>query len=414
MDEDKNINKNINSGFTPDRLPRAQAGRPYVTFISGDFLPTSPLAVCSCTDLEKIGLHYFADKNQITGIPKKSGSFDLQFNIREYNDSGMEELSTHVLKLIVEDDYEFPIEEVDEGDPYWKPDDDVNTILINRKSKKRLKKDIAAASRRGYQQIEKGKIREDDFFIRYDPKTRWYALAVADGAGKSKYSRKGSKIACNSAVESSLERLAEQSRRLKKLTIRYTWRKTDHLRKEIMGKLHDIIVSAVKDAYSDIVDEAALYDYRPKDYATTLLMCICKKFEFGWVIGTFGVGDGAICVYNKDKWYANLMGGDDCTSQKYFLTTPGILQPSEMERRIRFTIVDDFSALFLMTNGVSNPKFESEANLACFEMWDKLWDDIKQQVDFSGKINVVGEDLLKWLDFWTPGKYDDRTIAILF
>ena len=413
MDEDKNF-KNIATGFMAGSLPKAQAGRPYVTFIGGDVLSTNPLAVYSCTDLEKIGLHYFADKNQITGIPKKSGSFDFQFNIREYNESGMEELSTHTLRLIVEDEYDFPIKDPDETDPYWKPNDSVFTIAVNRGKKKRLKKDIAAASKRGYQHIEKGKIREDDFYVRYDPHTRWYALAVADGSGKSKYSRKGSKIACISAVDSCLERLAIHSRKLKKLTIRYTWRRSEHLRREIVGKLHEIIASSVMDAYSDIVDEATRFQCKPDDYATTLLMCICKKFEFGWLIGTFGVGDGAACVYHQNKWNANLMGGNELPSTKLFLTTPGILEPSGLAQRICFTIVDDFSALFLMTNGVSNPKFDGEADLPCFELWNRFWDDISSQVNFSGKINDIGEELLKWLDFWTPGKYDDRTIALLF
>ena len=411
MSEDKNINKEIKSGFISGNLPKARANHPYMTLISGDMLATNPSVVHV---LEEIGLHYFPDKNQITGIPKKSGSFDLHFNIREYNELGNEELSTHKYNLIVEEDFDPQLKHVDENDPYWKPDEDVYTIAVNRNNKKRLKKDIAAASRRGYEHIEKGKIREDDFFIQYDPQTRWYALAVADGAGRSKYSRKGSKIACRSAVASCLEQLTEQSKELKKLTIRYTWRRSNHISREIMGRLHDIIASSVTDAYGDIVAEAKKIDYHPQEYATTLLMCICKKFEFGWLIGAYGVGDGAICVYHKDNWYTNLMVGNEHPSMRFFLTTPEVLQPTGMERRIRFTIVDDFTALFLMTNGVKDPKFESKTSMPCIELWNRFWEDISSQVNFSGKINDVGEELLKWLDFWTPGKYDDRTIAMVF
>jgi len=411
MNKDKNINRNLKSGYLLGKLPKACAGRPYMTFIGHDFLSSNSSVIHT---LEDIGLHYFPDKNQISGVPKKSGSYDLHFNIREYNESGVEETSPYMLQLVVEDDYDFGIKDVDESDPYWKPDDDVCTVAVNGSGKKRLKKDIAAASKRGYEHIEKGKIREDDFYIRYDPKTRWYALAVADGAEKSKYSRKGSNIVCNSAIVSILERLTAQSRKLKKLTIRYTWRKSDHVLKEIMGRLHEIIASSVTDAYTDIVAEATKFARRPEDYATSLLMCICKKFEFGWLIGSFGVGDGAICVYHKDNWYANLIGGCEHQSEKLFLTTPGIVHPSELERRIRFTIVDEFSALFMMTNGVSNPKFGCQNDLPCFELWNRFWDDISGQVNLSGKINDVGEALLKWLDFWTPGKYGDRTIAMIF
>jgi hypothetical protein len=410
MEKDQNNKRNINAGS----LPNARAGHPYRTQIGRDYLPSNPLAVCWFDGLEQTGLHFFPDKKQITGIPKNSGSFDMQLNIREYNESGMEELSTRALRLIVEDDYDFELGEVDETAPYWKRDDDVYTVPVNRTGKKRLKKDIAAASRRGHQHIEAGKIREDDFYIRYDPETRWYALAVADGAGGSKYSCKGSQIACNSAVKSCLERLTAQSYGLKKLTVRYSRRKSDKLRREIVKRLHDIIASSVRSAYEDIVTEAAALGCQPGDYAATLLMCICKKFEFGWLIGVFSVGDGAVCIYRKDDWYANLMGGGECTAEKCFLTTPGIVQPAGLEQRICFTIVDDFLALFLMTNGVSDPKFGTEADLPCFELWDRFWDDMTSEVNFSGEIKDVGEDLLKWLNFWTPGKYDDRTVAVVF
>ena len=413
-DFDKTVGKNKKSGSTLGNLPSARAGHPYRMQISRDLFQSNLKAIDSLEGLEKTGLHFFPDKKQITGVPKKSGSFDLLFNIREYNESGKEQMSTHTLKLIVEEDYNFPLDEVDESDPYWKPDEDVCAVPVNKDGKTRLKKDMVAASMRGFRQIEKGKIREDDFNIQYDPKTRWYALAVSDGAGKSKFSRKGSEIACDSAVKSILDRLKAQSKSLKKLTIKYSRRKSEHVRKEIIGRLHDVIARSATDAYSNIVDEAARQKHEPADFATTLLLCICKKFEFGWLIGAFGVGDGAICAYQKNKWYANLMGGMESPPEKYFLTTPGIIQPSELERRICFTIIDDFSALFLMTNGVSNPKFGCASDMPCFELWDKFWDELNSQVDFSGKINDVGEELLKWLGFWTPGKNDDRTIAVLF
>lgn len=404
MDEDKIIK----TGFQPIRFVKARVGQPFTMSMPPDhsevILPP------------KIGIQYFREQNQITGIPKQSGSFNVQYCIRKYNDSGVEEFSTHHTILLIESDDQkkIVIMEPDPNDPYMKPDEVAYTIQVNENTKKRLKKDVAAASKRGNEHIEIGKIREDDFYIQYHKKTRWYVLAVADGSGKSQFSRKGSKIACSRAVKSCIERLTAQSGKLKKLTIRYTWNKSVHVRKEIIGKLHDIIASSVMDAYSDILLEAMQHERHPHDYATTLLMCICKKYEFGWLIGAFGVGDGAICVYHKDNWYANLMGGNDHPSMKSFLTTPGIAQPSGLERRIRFTIVDDFSALFLMTNGISEPKFECNADMSCFELWNRFWEDINKKVKFSGKINNVGEALLKWLDFWSPGKYDDRTIAMIF
>ena len=415
MNSDKNINKSINSGLRLDILPIARAGHPYRTLIGADFLSQDSSAVCWFEGLEKTGLHFFPDKKQITGIPRNSGSFDVQFCIKEYNENaGMEEFSSHSLKLIIEDDYDFQLGEVDKNDPYWKPDEDVYSIAVNDENRKRLKKDVTAASLRGYHHFENGKIREDDFCIHYDPATRWYILAVADGAGKSKYARQGSKIACNSSVQHCLEQLTAQSRDLRKISITFSSRKMNRARTELASRLHKIIAASAKRAYDDITAEAKKADCQPEDYASTLLLCVCKKFEFGWLIGSFTVGDGAVCVFNKEKWYANLIGGGEESSKKYFLTSPGILHDAELEKRIRFTVIDDFTALFLMTNGVSDQKFEFEDDLPCFELWNRLWNDINSQVTFSGKIKEVGEQLLKWLDFWTPGKYDDRTLAMVF
>ena len=416
MEKNKNMIQRIKFAYKQENLPNARAGHRYLAQLPVDYLPSSsPTVDYRLIGLEDTGLHFSYETNQIVGIPKSSGSYEMQFNIREYSESGIEEFSTRTLKLIVEDDYNFLPEDPDANTPYRKRDEDTYAISVNQNSKTRLKKDMAAASKRGNQQIEEGKIREDDFYMQYDTDTRWYVLAVADGSGKAKYSRKGSKIACRSVVESCLERLTAQSRTLKGLTIRYTKKKSDKMRQEIVGRLHEIIASSVIDAYEGIVAEAKKFEHRPpKDYATTLLMCICKKFEFGWLIGAFGAGDGAVCVYDEDNWYANLLSGGESQLKKCFLTTPGLLQSSELERRIRFTIVDDFSALFLMTNGVSNPRFRDEDDLPSFELWNKLWNDICLEVNFSGKIKDVSEKLLKWLGFWTSGKHDDRTVAIVF
>ncbi len=78
------------------------------------------------------------------------------------------------------------------------------------------------------------------------------------------------------------------------------------------------------------------------------------------------------------------------------------------------SIVPDFTALMLMTDGISDPFFETDANLARKEKWDELWKDLSAKVDFSDD-NVKSKDqLLSWLDFWSPGNHDDRTIAILY
>ncbi len=414
--------KNIDQKSGIDNLPKARVGQPYRFFVDDEYLREYSCADCRFSGLEEIGLHFVPEKRQITGVPQKSGFFEIQLHIVTGVDSDKESILTRKLDLLVEDDFIIPLEDTpsDENDPYWKPDEEVAVRIVpalRRGWKKEPKKNMAAASKRGRQHIQTGKFREDDFDIMYDPESRWYVLAVADGSGAAEYSRRGSQIACETAVELCSEQLSAQSSSLNALAEKYNKGRALEIREKMAELLQDVIASSVVRTYREIEEEAANREHRREDYATTLLLCICKKFEFGWFFGVFWVGDGAVCIYNKDTWYAAVPGapdGGESPSAKRFLTMPEIMEPAELSRRIKFTVVDDFTALFLMTNGVSDPKFETAENIYYFEMWNKFWKDISTEVDFTGKRKNVGEKLLKWLDFWTPEKHDDRTIAVIF
>jgi len=411
---DENIDKSIISGSKTGVLPLARTGHAYRTLIGYEFLSAGD-AVCWLIGLENTGLSFYPDKNMIAGMPGNSGDFDILICIRRFDrETQMEQYRTLTLKLTIEDDFNLQFEDVDEDDPYWKPDEDTKAIQVNFSKRDRLKKDMAAASLRGLKHYKGGKIREDDFCIRYDRENRWYVLAVADGSSRAMYSRRGSKIACENSVNHCLEQLSDQSQTLRNITVAYRRKKKESIIRELSERLFDIIASSVTYAHEDIVAEAKRLNNRLDDYETTLLMCVCKKFEFGWLIGSFAAGDGAICLFDKENWYANLLGGIENDSENIFLTAPEVVQPIELENRIRFSVVEDFTALIVMTRGVSVPKFGSANNLPCFELWNKLWNDISSQLDFTGKIERIGEQLLKWLGFWAPGKYDDRTIAAVF
>ena len=78
--------------------------------------------------------------------------------------------------------------------------------------------------------------------------------------------------------------------------------------------------------------------------------------------------------------------------------------------------------LLLMTDGVSDPMFETDVNLNSPAKWDELWDTLAKGfpsdnipgVDLSDDNEAAKDQLLRWLDFWSPGNHDDRTIAILY
>ena len=83
-------------------------------------------------------------------------------------------------------------------------------------------------------------------------------------------------------------------------------------------------------------------------------------------------------------------------------------------KRIEFDVVEDFTAVIAMTDGVSDPKFHTDHNMLQQENWDKLWDELSETVTFDHDNLDAPEQMLEWLDFWAAGEHDDRTIAILF
>ena len=81
--------------------------------------------------------------------------------------------------------------------------------------------------------------------------------------------------------------------------------------------------------------------------------------------------------------------------------------------RTRFVLIDDMTALVLMTDGISDPKFDTEANLSRRSKWDDLWQDLDRAAGCGAKDEGMEQRLLSWLDFWSPGNHDDRTIVLI-
>lgn len=303
---------------------------------------------------------------------------------------------------------------------YEKDDIQVEYVKVEALADGTPQKDIVAASKRGRSHAQEGKPRDDHFRMEH-MNNGWYIMAVADGAGSAKFSRKGSQIACDESVDCCKLQLID-SNDFEDAINKYNKQESepeDGIRKMVGDYIYKIVGSAAFKAHKAINAEAATMKQQPKLYATTLLLTICKKFDFGWFIASFWVGDGAICLYNRKEHTAKILGIPDegeFAGQTRFLTMPEIFtDTTAFYQRLRFSIVDDFTALFLMSDGVSDPKFETDANLNNPDKWDALWDDLKENgVKLTDDNEESKNQLLNWLDFWSPGNHDDRTIAILY
>ncbi|MBQ7585841.1 MAG: protein phosphatase 2C domain-containing protein, partial [Desulfovibrionaceae bacterium] len=183
-----------------------------------------------------------------------------------------------------------------------------------------------------------------------------------------------------------------------------------------------LVLKSVLEANLAIKKEALSKERSPQLYATTLLLAMAKKVGKAWLIVSFNIGDGAIGVIYEDEFKefkAQLLSFPDegeFSGQTKFLTMPEILaNEEELRRRVKITWVQeqDFTALFLMTDGVSDAKFESLVNLHDPKCWQKFWQNLTCEVNLRDSSKVKLE-LLEWLNFWAQGQHDDRTLAMLY
>lgn len=375
--------------------------------------------------VDKIGLKYaIAEDNTclIEGIPAEAGQFNLKLL---YKHKGWIDGSP-----ILERDFSFAVNPdpkslwknipTAEDIEYYQPDSDCEYIKVESK-KGNPQKDIVVASQRGRSHAHEGKARDDHFKVRYLEDSGWYIMAVADGAGSAMYSRKGSTLACEAAVKHCEQFFSEASNLHDFEEYIQTFAKEggDVYKKLLGDYIYKLVGNAAFDGYKAINAEAVQHGNTPiKFYATTLLLAVCKQFDFGWFVTSFWVGDGAMCIYDKERRYMKLLGTPDegeFAGQTRFLTMPEIFRDAaSFYGRLRFSIEQDFTALMLMTDGVSDPMFETDANLNKIEKWDELYDKISKDVELIDNNSESQYQLLKWLDFWSQGNHDDRTIAILY
>lgn len=398
-------------------LPNGKTGVEYAQKIDLSPLHRSLASLASheSSGFEEIGLTFSVeDGMRIQGCPTTHGKFSVEILLRftaeedrpaqDYRLQGEIDILPDPRKMWKE-------LEPDPTLPYQKPH-------LRSASLHMAGRTMVAASRRGRSHAHTGTFRDDDFELSVNEPQSWYILAVADGAGSAPYSRRGSQLACEKAITILGNKLDDKfSGDLEALAGAWTRNPNDQLRGQIRSRLYEALSHAAYAGYRAICEEAEAMEEVAKAFHTTLLLTIVRQFDFGYFVGTWWVGDGAVGVLQQGK-YLKLMGtpdGGQFAGQTRFLTMPEIwTDGATVMKRIEFDVVEDFTAVLLMTDGVSDPKFHTDHNMLQRENWDQLWDDLSEVVTFDHDNLDTPEQLLEWLDFWAAGEHDDRTIAILF
>ncbi|MCQ2973974.1 MAG: protein phosphatase 2C domain-containing protein [Bacteroidales bacterium] len=412
--------------FTPN-IPNASVNKEYSYLIT--FPPIYHGIVISGIDKDEIGLEIESiteNSFKIFGTPIKSGTIEIKVKyIQEglFSNKSKEE----IFELIINPDprdlwKDLPVPD----DIEYKKENEFTKCVIPQKEGL---KNVIAASKRGRSHAQEAKSRDDHFKITFNPDNEWYILAVADGAGSAEFSREGARIACETVWEFCNQKLSE-NQDFDNAIIAYKQAadskdeaKELEARKVIGNQLYSLLVMAAYKAHVAINKEATQKERQAKAYSTTLLLSVVKKFDFGWFTSAFWIGDGAICLFDMNNKTAKLLGIPDegeYSGQTRFVTMSEVFTDSTaLFKRLRFNIVDDFTALFLMSDGVSDPMFETDFNLNNYDKWVEFYKNITENqenpVDLSHeKSEEAKQALLNWLNFWSPGNHDDRTIAILY
>ena len=405
----------------PIKIPNGTVGKEYNTSFD---IPNNLVKDFWIEGLENTGLKFTVNgQNEcsITGIPTVSGSIEITLVYRPDGWVEGRESSSRKFSIAINPDPRTLWKDIPTPTDidYYQPDSTQTYVKVEAVNGE-PQKDIVAASQRGRSHAMDGKPRVDHFRVEYLEDCGWYIMAVADGAGSAKYSRMGSTLACNVSVEHCKAFFADKDKLsdFEKYITTYKDNPDGEYQKQMTDQIYRLIGGAVFGAHKAIKAEAEAKSELMKSYHTTLLFALCKKFPFGWFVASYWVGDGAMCIYDKERHYIKLLGipdGGEYAGQTRFLTMPEMVKDANaIYGRLRFSIEQDFTALMLMTDGVSDPKFEVEANLSKVERWDALYDDITKEVELTDDNSESQSQLLKWLDFWSQGNHDDRTIAILY
>lgn len=270
---------------------------------------------------------------------------------------------------------------------------------------------VIGASRRGRSHANRADFRDDDYAVGFAESTGWLVVVVADGAGSAKYSRKGSKIASQSACDRLVAVLsAPDYLEIASPKVVEGVAAASSPRKRIENVLYEAALHAHYKIKEEVDKPSESLPEPPtiRNFDTTLILLIMKKLERGCYAATFSIGDGGAGILHTPTDAEPLTHSDsgEHAGQTTFVTIASTLSndPDNIAKRFKMTTALDFTAALAMTDGITDPKFPSDAAFSDPACWNSLWNEIEPTLGSS-------KSLLEWMNFFSPGNHDDRTLV---
>jgi len=394
------------SAAHPKALPNAIAGQLYEGQIL-DFKSQENLRFESAGDsvsIEELGLSI--QGNTLVGTPLEPGEY--RFLV-----SSSSEARKEFVVLLVNPDPKSLWKNLEppEDAPYPKDHFEGSHLTLEDEAVR-----IVAGSMRGRSHAHSATHRDDDFLLT-TISPGLYCLAVADGAGSASLSREGSRLACK-ALEDGLrsDKLRSELSFLERTFGEASAEALANLDEEGQRKLNETMfqvhLQLVQNAIARIQAEVELNPGTSiRDFSTTLLYSIVFKAQNGFVTMNYGIGDGVIAHVKSDRVkLLNTPDGGEFSGQTRFLTMSDSIQ--DLGNRMTLAFVESLEGLFLMTDGVSDPKFETDSELTNLAIWGELHGELLSEASNVGD-EKIEEWMKEWLSFWSPGNHDDRTIIFV-
>lgn len=350
-----------------------------------------------------LGIVFDADTGSVEGIPLEVFEGEIALTYRAAPEA---EPKTWKASLLINPDPASLWKELDppEDAPYARPSCEAAEYHHGAYR-------IVAASRRGRSHANRGEFRDDAFAVGYAASTGWLIVVVADGAGSAKYSRRGAELAC----EAGKARLTAALNQVE----HPAWQALTHSEQawqqpEFQNSLRQMLYEAALHAHYALQDEvkspavALPVPASLRNFDTTLLILVMRPHAGGQLAATFAIGDGGAGVLTSPQQGHPLTRpeGGEHAGQTTFLTLPATLRNEEanLERRFHLEWLPSVAAAVVMTDGITDPKFPSDAAFCDPAAWATLWHELQPALDSP-------EALLEWMNFFSPGNHDDRTLV---
>ena len=350
-------------------IPNANAKKEYAFTFDMTRFPS--IKIKGIKNLELVGLEFDTENVTIFGSPTIADQIDIQIEFFNKEDENLE-LNIKSIPFIVN---------ADPKDLWLNKPSPENSRFPKEEnltySSGFLDKKIVVASKRGRSHVHEGTFRDDDFLVK-SLSNDWAVVAVADGAGSAKFARAGSKFATEYIIQS-----FDNETFLQTLSSEVDSYFDDQSADDIKLKNKTFIINSlyktVKQLNEALSDYATSEEINLKDLHSTLIFCLVKKFDFGYVILSFSVGDCPINVIGKDETdvkLLNILDVGEFSGGTRFITMSEIFSRPDIADRFGINCFPDFSKLILMTDGIYDPKFVVESKLENLESWKNFLRDL--------------------------------------